>query len=136
MSESHEKDAAPEPTPQSAGQPDAIKTPLDNLKGILAEVDGAAPGKKDAGSQPPEASQGVVAVSSPMISKEAIRKALAEAQGLPDEKLSPRQVDNVLRPLIEVIWAAEMRKGLDKGAETTVKMAALRDVLAQIKEGA
>jgi hypothetical protein len=131
MSASHQKDDSQPPAPQAPAQPDAAKTPLDNLKGILAEVDNVAQANPEGHAATP----GPVISEQYMVSKDAIRKALEQAQGFTDEKLSPRQVDSILRPLVESVLAADMQKGLDKEAGATMRMKILKDALGQSKTG-
>ncbi len=121
-------EAKPEPAPEAAAA-EPSKTPLDNLKGMLAEADDLA--KKES-TPPAEQSKRAPAGTIP---KKEILQALGKIQGFPDEMLSPRQVDSVLKVLIERDKALEIKKQLEQGLQDTGPMQALKDLVAQAKGG-
>ena len=144
---SEEQKTPDSPTEKTTPPADATKTPLDNLKNMLSQVEGPAQNEQkeekptavetqDA-SQPPAleaSSKGSQEISSgPTIAKKEILEVLGQIQNISEEMLSPRQVDDLLRPLLASKEPIDIKNFLEQGMETEV-MRNLKTILAESKD--
>lgn len=110
---------------------DPAKTPLDNLKGMLAQADQGAQQTPAVGSVA-GAAQGPGVSPSQNIAKEVVVGVLNQVKGLSDEKLSPRQVDRLLRPIF-ALSASQKEAALKPAGGVSDSMRILSETLAKAK---
>jgi len=111
---------------------DATKTPLDNLKNMLSQVESAGQ------EEPKESKTGTSSQGSqeaPLgqtVAKKEILEVLSQIQNISDEMLSPRQVDDLLRPLLSSKGSIDIKNFFEQDMETEA-MGSLKTILAELK---